>query len=156
MIALLIIIAFSLFFLEIFVPGGVLAIIGVLLLVVAASMTLAEHGIVAAVWVFVGSLLAGIILFVVELKFFLGTRLGARWFYHHDTNTTRTGFTDVTDLVGQEGETVTRMIPGGKVRIAHGTYTAVSLDGYLAKGTRIVIKQADPFSLKVSTHSSSP
>lgn len=154
MIALLIVIALTLFFLEIFVPGGVLAILGVLFMVIAASMTFADHGIFAAVWVFVGGLLAGVLLFLIELKFLTGTRVGARWFYHSDANTTSSGRSGSEQLTDAEGETLTRMVPGGKVRIAGRIYSAVSIDGYLAKGTPVVVKQADPFTIKVSSRQS--
>lgn len=53
-------------------------------------------------------------------------------------------------LLGQKGETVTTLSPGGLVEIAGRSYEATSRDGLLTKGTRVTVVGREDFRLVVS------
>lgn len=151
-IVLLLLIALILFFVEIFAPGGILGFGGCVLICVAAALTFRDYGTWMALLVLIGGLGVGAVMFFFELHFLMHTRLGRSLFYHHGVQATQLGYApeEASALVGQRGETVTRMTPTGKVRIGETIYPATSTDGYLAKGTTVVINAANSASIKVS------
>lgn len=151
MITILLIVALALFFLEIFIPGGILAFAGVLFVCAASVRAFIEYGATVGFSVFIGGILVALFLLYLELKFLTQTGIGKRLFGHQQVTTSAAGLGDTSHLIGQEGVAATRMTPGGKVRIGDATYAALSIDGYLAKGTTVIVKEADSFTIRVST-----
>ena len=72
----LIITAFVLFFFEIFLPGGVLAVMGGILLLGASVLTYSEYGIVWAVLLLCFGLIGALIMFFLEIRFIAHSRFG--------------------------------------------------------------------------------
>ena len=150
MIFVLLSLALILFLLEIFLPGGVIALVGVVLIGIASVYAFIDYGPSVGLSVFVGGLLVSLLFFYLELKVLAGTRFGRSVFTHQQVSTGGTGLGETSQLIGQEGLTLTPMSPGGKVRLGDQVYSAVSIDGYIAKGSTVIVKDADTFSIRVS------
>ncbi len=153
-IATLILIALILFFFEIVLPGGILAIIAVVLISIASFIAFEDYGAGAGVAVFLGSGLLALGTFLLEIKLLRGTRFG-RLFSHNEIQHSNTGAVDYDKTTGQSGVTLTTMAPTGTVEIGGKSYPAQSLDGYLSKGTAITVIRTDPFQLKVKKQQTS-
>ena len=151
-ILLLLALAMVLFFVEIFAPGGILGFIACILIFTASIIAFKDFGVLWGCAVLFGGLTMAGLFFVFEMQFLMKSKFGRRFFAHSETQTARVGLPEeeVASLLGMTGEAITRMTPTGKIVVGAQTYPAVSLDGYLAKGTPIVIKEANPSSIKVS------
>ena len=98
----LLIIAFVLFFFEIFLPGGILAVIGGVLLLAACIVTYNEYGIVWAASVLVISMITAFGLFFLELRLIANTRYGQQ-FALRSTIATKLNPKADEEVVGKEG-----------------------------------------------------
>jgi len=144
-------VAMILFFLEIFVPGGILAIIAMGFVGWATVMGFAEYGAYVGAVIFIGSVLFACLLFYLEIKLLAGTSFGKQFLQTTGVSTGQTGLEDGDSLVGKEGRALTRMNPGGQVEVDGKSYTARSLDGFLAKDTKIVVETHEGFILRVKS-----
>ncbi len=149
-IGILLFFALVLFLLEIFVPGGFLALGGVVLIMAGSVLAFIEYGPLVGLFVFIGGLLVSLLFFFLEIKVLAFTKAGKSLFIHQQVSSGSSGLGDTSHLVGKAGETITPMSPGGKVRIDGKEYAAVSLDGFLPKGRTVVVKDADSFTIRVS------
>jgi membrane-bound ClpP family serine protease len=149
-IILLLLLALGFCFIEIFAPGGIFAAFAALFVVTASVIGFSEYGVRVGLYILLGGGVVGTLLFFLEMKLILGTGFGLKRFAHLQANTTRLELADIELLAGKSGETVTRMVPGGKISVDGRLYPATSIDGYLPQGTPIVVTQAGPFSIKVS------
>jgi len=142
-------IALLLFFLEIFMPGGVLAMIGAVLVLVAAFLAYPDYGLVWSVVIILGSAVLGMFMFFLELRLLQNTRFGRQ--FKLESAITGTSNQPVADdsIVGQAGTALTTMSPSGKVEVEGKTYTASSISGLLEKGTPVEIVRVDQFKLVV-------
>lgn len=140
--------AFVLFFFEIFVPGGVLAMVGGLFLLAAAVLTYTEYGFIWAISLFLLGLVAAIGLFFLEIRFITHTPFGKQLFLQNTISASLNPRAD-EKLVGEEGVTLTTLSPGGKVRIKEAVYTAAALGGFLDKGTPVRVVRSETFKLIV-------
>lgn len=144
----LIVIAFLLFFFEIFVPGGFLAICGVLLLLIASALAVPEFGWLWAGAIFCGGILAGCALFFIEVRLIEKTPWG-RQFALKEVVEGQSNVTNTINLEGKQGVTLTTLAPSGTVRLDDKTYTAATRGEYLAQGTPVRVVRSTPFHLIV-------
>ncbi|MCC5806548.1 MAG: NfeD family protein [Opitutales bacterium] len=56
----------------------------------------------------------------------------------------------VPEIVGKEGEAVEELKPTGRVRIDGKVYTAVSNNGWVDRGERVVVERSDGYGLTVT------
>ena len=147
LIVALIVIALVLFFLEIFLPGGILAVVGVGCLLGASYLTYTGYGVVAGVAVLVGSGVVSLIFFFLELQLLKSTRFGK--FLRSEGSIQGNSNAPAGDdsLVGKQGTALTTMAPSGRVRIDGRTYEAAAQGGYVAKGTSIEVVRVESFKL---------
>ena len=148
LIAGLIITAFILFFFEIFVPGGVLAVLGGIMLLAASALAYTELGFIPAVIILIGGLLGAIGMFFLEIRFISRTPFG-RQLSLQSSITATLNPKDEDKLAGMEGATLTILAPSGKVEINGKTYTASAQDGYLDKGVPVRVVRSETFKLIV-------
>ncbi|MBC2596336.1 NfeD family protein [Ruficoccus amylovorans] len=143
----LIVIALVLLFLEIFLPGGVLAVIAVGCLLAASYLTYSQYGPLPGLGVFAGSLLLCLVFFYFELKLIKSRRIGK--FLRSEGSIQSSSNTPAGDdsLVGQRGSALTTMAPSGRVRIADRNYEAATQGGYVAKGTPVEVVRVESFKL---------
>ena len=145
----IIITAFVLFFFEIFLPGGVLAVVGGLLLLVASALTYQEYGLVwAAALPFFGLILA-LVMFFLEIKLISHTRFGRQLSLKTAISAKLNPKKD-PDLVGKKGVTLTVLAPSGKVEVEGSPYTASAEEGYLEKGVPVQVLRVETFKLIVT------
>ncbi len=145
----LILIAFVLFFLEIFMPGGLLAIVGGLLLLVASWLTFDAYGILPAAAMLFATAVLGVVMFFVEVRLLTRSPLGKQ--FRLDTQITASVNPREDDsLVGMSGVTLTTLAPSGKVQIQQKVYQASAQEGYLEKGTPITVVRSETFKLIVA------
>lgn len=144
----LIITAFVLFFFEIFLPGGVLAVMGGILLLGASALTYAEYGIVWAVLLLCFGLIGALIMFFLEIRFIAHSRFGKQLALKSTIAAKLNPKAD-EKLVGAEGVTLTILAPTGKVQIDGAVHTAQAEDGFLEKGLPIRVLRTETFKLIV-------
>lgn len=162
LIAALIIIALVLFFFEIFIPGGILAVLGASLLLIASILTYAQYGWDPAVFVFVSSALLSIAFFFFEIKILPKLPIGRHLILGNPPaqRPSAGGNSPALPpegakqsgsgpLVGQTGEALTRMVPTGQVRVGTLAVEAISLSGMLPQGTPVQVVQQDAFRVLV-------
>lgn len=146
----LVVAAFLLFFFEIFLPGGILAVIGMVLLGGASVVAGSAYGIGVAAVLLAASIVAAVLLFFLEVRL-LQSGPFARFFLHQGSNQSVSNrpVADDDSIVGQQGEVVTRMAPSGKVRLAGRIYVAASESGMLEPGEPVQVVRFDAFKLIV-------
>lgn len=144
----LIITAFVLFFFEIFLPGGVLAIAGGLLLLAASVLTAQEFGVIWGVLVLCLGVVGALVLFFLEIRFISNSRFGKQLALQN-TIASKLNPKEDENLVGKEGVTLTILAPTGKVEIDGKRYTASALAGFLEKGIPVRVMRSETFKLIV-------
>ena len=145
----LLVTAFILFFFEIFLPGGVLAVIGGIILLTACAMTYSEFGITWAIALLILGLVGALIMFFLEIRLIAHTRFG-RQFALKSTIAARLNPRADEALVGRSGIAQTTLAPTGKVRIDDKTYVAQAEDGFLEKGHAVKVVRIETFKLIVT------
>ncbi|MCC5833918.1 MAG: hypothetical protein JJU20_04215 [Opitutales bacterium] len=145
----LILIAFVLFFLEIFMPGGLLAIVGGLLLLAASWLTFDAYGILPAAVMLFATAVLGVVMFFVEVRLLTRSPLGKQ-FRLDNQITASVNPREDDSLVGMSGVTLTTLAPSGKVQIQQKVYPASAQEGYLEKGTPISVVRSETFKLIVA------
>jgi membrane-bound serine protease (ClpP class) len=144
-----IVIALVLFFLEIFMPGGVLAMIGAVLVLVAAFMAYPEFGAIASLLILLCSTVLGIGLFFLEVRLLKSTRFGRQFMLESVISGTSNQTLADDSVVGRAGTALTTMNPSGKVEVEGESYTASSMSGLLEKGASVSVVRVDQFKLIV-------
>ncbi|MEX0325013.1 MAG: NfeD family protein [Puniceicoccaceae bacterium] len=141
--------AFVLFFFEIFVPGGVLAVLGGVFLLAAAGVAYTEWGLIWAVALFFGGLVMALIMFFLEIRLIANTRFGQQLALK-STIAAKLNPKEDESLVGTEGVTLTILAPTGRVELGGKVYTASAEDGYLEKGVPVRVLRSETFKLIVA------
>lgn len=142
-------IALVLFFFEILIPGGLLAILGVLLMFGACVVAYIEMGVMAAIITFLLSMIFALLMLILELKIIPKTRFGQRLFHKSSLQETSLKEQAGNEIIGKEGETRTRLNPTGMIVVEGVQYEAFSQSGLLDKGTPIKVVNQDSFRLIV-------
>lgn len=122
---------------EIFVPGGVLGIIGALALMLAVAAGFSafgpQRGVLAAlsILVFLG------LSIVFWMQWIPRTRLGKTLTLSTDTAGYKSAATSFRDMVGKEGEALSPLGPSGVVRIDGKRLDAVAEGKWIDVGARV-------------------
>ena len=150
-IILLFALALVLFFFEVFVPGAVLGILGGILMAVGCGIAFYEYGLDGgAIATVVALTLVGLTLYI---EFFVlpRTRLGQKLFLHTAVGAkSQPPPARPDEVVGQSGEALTTLAPGGMVLVGGRKYEAASVSGLLPKGAPVKVTGLDDFRLLVS------
>ena len=129
------------FYLEFFLPGGVLAILGLLVLTGGSVLFFIETGspLFTSIYVLAFLLLIALTCYL-ALKNVRKTGKNDSFFLQKDQE----GYSSAKmeeDLLGKEGVVSTELKPAGHVRIEENLYQAVSQGGFLSKGTLVEVVQ---------------
>ena len=146
----LIVIALVLFFLEIFLPGGILGGFAILLLLGSVVLAYFEFGWQGALLTFGISCLLAITAFVIEITMLRKLPFARKLFLDTRQPGTRSS-PESEALIGQTGEVVTTMAPTGTVRIGDREFEAASRSGMLTRGMTVRVVARDSFRLIVET-----
>ncbi len=130
--------------LEVFLPGGILGILGILVIGLGLWMVYGEYGGGVTLWALMGSILTLLIILAIELAILRRTRAGKSFFLQSVQAGRTTTRETAEDLVGEEGVTLTVLAPTGSVRVKNTIYEAISQDGYIARDEPVsVVSQAN-------------
>lgn len=141
--------ALVLIFFEVVLPGGILGVLAAFCILVATWFGYVEYGLLGALTVFFGAIIASCALIFIEFKVLAKTGFGQNFFLRAAVEGhTKVEKTDA-DIVGKKGVTLTRMNPSGMVAIDGKPYEAFSQDGFLEKDEPVTIVSRDTFKLIV-------
>ncbi len=145
----LIVAALFLFFAEIFFPGVVLFLFGLLLLIAASIIAAVKYGASGGMLTFAASVMLATIMLFVEIYIIKNSRWGK--IFHHTTSNQAVSNSPpgTPDIVGKYGTVLSPMVPSGLVTIEGKNYQAYSRSGHLQKGVRIKVVGRDAFKLIV-------
>ncbi len=128
---------------EIFVPGGVLGVVGALALAGAVGMGFVAFGPVIGTYVaIVVALLAGVAI-VLWMIIFPRTRLGRNMTVSRTLQGAKAGPAESGALVGQEGEALSDLRPAGYAQFANRRVDVVTSGGYVAQGARVKVVRVE-------------
>lgn len=137
--------------LEVFVPGGVLGVLGGLAMLGGCAMAFYDYGPRGGTMaVAVGLVLLGVMLYA-ELVWLPRTRLGGKLFLRRTIESkSQPPVAEAATIVGRAGEAVTTLAPSGYVVIDGRRYEAFSQSGFIVRGTPVQVVSMDNFRLVVS------
>ena len=141
-----IVVGYSLLFVELFMPGGILGIMGGMLVLAGVIGAGYTYGMEVGLPLGLGCSVGGIILFILWLRYFPSSRMG-RQFSLAKTIGKEDGYTaqNLTDssLVGKTGIAVTELRPSGAVQVGDRRLDVLSDGGFVSKDTRVVVVAVD-------------
>jgi len=136
--------------LEVFLPGGVLGVLGAGAMIAGCVLAFRDYGfgggmlaIVAGLFLFGGGL-------VLEFVILPKTRLGSRLFLSSAVSGTSGAAPASLELVGRECEAATVLAPSGVVLLDGRRFEAFCRDGYAEQGSRLIVRGSESFRLVVS------
>jgi membrane-bound ClpP family serine protease len=145
-------IGFFLIFIEFFLPGGIFGILGGLMLVWSVYIFSTLY--TSPIWIIIYGLVI-ILLLPILFKFTLWRIRTAKPGYSIYSNADQAGYVATKfdkSAIGKVGTVLTDLKPGGQILVDGKRNEAISLSGYLPKGTEIIVVNGDGDSLNVKLH----
>lgn len=142
----------ALIWMEFYLPGGVLGACAVFLLIAAPfAWTIAGATATQLLWGIAAITLSVIALSIFALKTLKrGAAIEAKSEEGHCAATFR------VDLIGRAARAVGDLTPSGYVEIDHMRFAAISQEGHIASGAKVIIRGGEGFSLLVALKPNSP
>ncbi len=129
---------------ELFIPGGVIGIAGVVSLIASVGLTFAEYGMLVGTIYFVLLIVFLLIFFRVWMKRFDSLPITKLLVLRKEVEeTSHHSHAGMGDLVGQEAKALTPLAPSGKVEIADQVLNARVAQGTVEKGDTVTVIRAD-------------
>jgi len=126
---------------EMFLPGLILGLLGVVMLGSAIVVGYTQYGPIEGTMILVGIAAIAMILFVLWMKYFQRTSIGRGMTL--GTNLPRGGdLPCASDLVGQTGEAVTDLRPSGRAMIDGKRLDVLADGGFVERGSQIIVISA--------------
>ncbi len=148
-ILLLFVLGIVLLVLDLFTPGIILALGGVLAFLAATWQAFQQFGVGDGLLAFfIGAALLVTALYI-EYVILPKTRVGKRFFLHTPEHGASLA-TTAAALAGREGVALTTLKPTGQIELDGHRHEARSLDGQIERGTRVKVVGAENFSLTVT------
>jgi len=126
---------------EVFLPGMVAGVLGVVCLLGAAVVGFAEFGPKTGSLILMAELLAGTILTILWMRYFPKTPLGRK--YILDTSTAAHAPTGHEKWIGHEGTALTDLRPAGAARLDGEKVDVITSGEHLESGTRVKVVRVD-------------
>lgn len=124
---------------EIFVPGGIMGVMGLLVLLAAVIMAFITYGAATGAYMALALvLLSGISVFL-WAKYFPKTRLGKGMTLAEDGKSFKSARAELANLVGQEGVTQSDLRPGGIALIASKRVDVLAEGIMVPAGTQVTV-----------------
>ncbi len=131
-----------------FIPGGLVASAGILIIAGAVGVSWKTLGSTTALYLAAASLVIGGIILWVSIKFKLW-----RIFVRQEVEKSSDGFTscsiDLNSYIGKKGTVVTPLRPGGIVSVEDKKLDAITEEGYIDGGSVVVVSGISSGQLKV-------
>ena len=135
---------------EVFLPGGIVGVIGGLVIIGGVVQAYSEFGAQGAFIAAIVAILLLIAALYLEFKVLPNTRIGSRLFLNESVKA-RTGYSQAADeIVGQICTTVTALGPTGFVMVRGKKLEAFSKSGFIEKNTEVRVTGRDNFRILVS------
>lgn len=122
---------------EVFLPGMVAGVLGVVCLLGAAVVGFAEFGPKAGSLILMAELLAGTALTILWMRYFPKTPLGRK--YILDSSTAAHAPTEPEKWMGYEGVALTDLRPTGAARLNGQKVDVITRGEHLESGTRVKV-----------------
>lgn len=130
--------------LEVFLPGGILGILGIIVAGLGLWMVHDEYGGGVTLWASLATVLVLLLILAIELTILRRTRAGNSLLLRSAQEGRTTTRETIGQLIGEDGTALTVLAPSGSVRVKGEIYEAVSQDGYIARGEAVsVVSQAN-------------
>lgn len=126
---------------EVFLPGMVAGVLGVVCLLGAAVVGFAEFGPKVGSLILIAELLAGTVLTILWMRYFPKTPLGKK--YILDPTTAAHASTETQKWVGHEGTALTDLRPSGAARLNGEKVDVITTGDHLESGTRVKVVRVD-------------
>ena len=141
LVLLLFIVAVAFIYIELFLPGGVFGIVGVVAFVASIVLAFKLYGVAAGFWIASAELLIATVLILIGLKRFPQSRAGKMLILGRslDKKLGYSGTKDLEEYVGAEGETATHLRPAGIARINSDRLDVVTEGTFIDKGKKVIV-----------------
>jgi len=126
---------------EVFLPGMVAGVLGVVCLLGAAVVGFAEFGPKVGSLILIAELLAGTVLTILWMRYFPKTPLGKK--YILDASTAAHAPTEPEKWLGHEGVALTDLRPAGSARLDGAKVDVITSGEHLESGTAIKVIRVD-------------
>lgn len=126
---------------EVFLPGMVAGVLGVVCLLGAAVVGFAEFGPKVGSLILMAELLAGTVLTILWMRYFPKTPLGKK--YILDASTAAHAPTEPEKWMGHEGVALTDLRPAGSARLDGAKVDVITSGEHLESGTAIKVIRVD-------------
>lgn len=136
---LLLILGFALIFIEFFLPGAVMGIFGALLIVASISIFASEANSTVAVVAYIIAVLLGLI-YVARLAIKRMQKTGPKQTICSDAS--QVGYVASSfdnKAVGKRGVVLSDLKPGGYILVEGEKFQALSVSGYISRGTEVEV-----------------
>lgn len=136
--------------LEIFLPGGVLGVMGGLAMIAGVVLAFRDYGTGGGALALTVGLVLVATSIVIEFVVLPKTRWGRNFYLSSAVTGVATTPADEQAVVGRECEALTVLAPSGQVLLDGKRYEAFCRDGYAERGARLKVQGLDNFRLIVS------
>ena len=126
---------------EVFLPGMIAGVLGVVCLLAAAVVGFAEFGPKVGSLILMAELLAGTVLTILWMRYFPKTPLGRK--YILDPSTAAHAPTEPEKWLGHEGVALTDLRPAGSARLDGEKVDVITNGEHLESGTRVKVVRVD-------------
>lgn len=126
---------------EVFLPGMVAGVMGVVCLLGAAVVGFAKFGAQVGSLILVTELLAGTGFIILWMRYFPQTPLGKKYILDPSTGTHAP--TGMKRWLGQEGSALTDLRPSGSARFGEEKIDVITTGDHLESGTRLKVVRVD-------------
>lgn len=141
---------------EVFVPGGILGVLGAVVLLVAVVTAFKDYGLLGGTMTFIAVLVLLVTTLFLEFKILPKTHLGRRLFLSKKIDGQSYQISTNSTLIGKRAEALTVLAPSGKVKVEGRILEAISQDGFINKGTVLQIVGQNTFHLIVRKEQERP
>jgi len=124
---------------EVFLPGGVLGLIGGVLMLASVYFAYKAYHVLGAVITLTALAALTFIVFKSALKLAPKTGFGKALFLQHTQAGASISNSGIQQLVGKQGMTVSNLRPAGIIMIDHTRYNAVTQGDYIEKRTAVKV-----------------
>jgi membrane-bound serine protease (ClpP class) len=126
---------------EVFLPGMIAGVLGVVCLLGAAVVGFAEFGPKVGALILMAELLAGTVLTILWMRYFPKTPLGRK--YILDPSTAAHAPTEPEKWLDHEGIALTDLRPAGSARLDGEKVDVITSGEHLESGTRVKVVRVD-------------
>ena len=126
---------------EVFLPGMIAGVLGVVCLLGAAVVGFAEFGPKVGSLILMAELIAGTVLTILWMRYFPKTPLGRK--YILDPSTAAHAPTELGKWLGHEGTALTDLRPAGSARLDGEKVDVTTSGEHLESGTRVKVVRVD-------------